>query len=297
MALDLEIAGQIGYEVGMTILMLRDRAVLRVRGADAFDFLQGLLSQDVALLAPERALHAGLLSAQGKTLFAILLFAGADGEILIDVAGAQADALMRRLAMYRLRKAVEIVAAPELAVFAATDAVAGRTADPRTALLGARWIDAVVDAVLDAGRADLEDANWRAHRLALGVAEAAELGSDALLWLETGADLLHGVSFTKGCYVGQENTARMHHRDRVRRRIVPLRLHGPVGGSMDDGTLRDEAGRSVGAVLGEAAGDVAVAHLRLEASAAPIFLDGAAVSVLRPAWLAPALDAATAGAA
>jgi hypothetical protein len=289
--MDLENGGVLGYEAGMMILMLRDRAVLRVRGADAFEFLQGLLSQDVALLAPERPLYAGLLSAQGKTLFAVLLFAGEDGEILIDVAAAQADALARRLAMYKLRKAVEIAAAPELAVFAAKQAVEGRAMDPRTALLGARWIAA------GPGDSAADDAGWRAHRLALGVAEAAELGSDALLWLETGADLLNGVSFTKGCYVGQENTARMHHRDRVRRRIVPLRLAGAGAGPVGEGVLRDEAGRSVGNVLGTEEGDVVLAHLRLEAVGAPILLGGAAVTVLRPDWLAPAIDAALEGAA
>ena len=234
------------------------------------------MQPQLILLAAERQLYAGLLSAQGKTLFAVLLFAGDAGEILVDVAAAQAEALQRRLAMYRLRKAVEIVAAPELAVFASREAVAGRAMDPRTALLGARWIDA-------ADSESTDEAGWRAHRLALGVAEADELGADALLWLETGADLLNGVSFTKGCYVGQENTARMHHRDRVRRRIVPLQL---AGGPVGDGTLRDEAGR-----------DVAVAHLRLEAVGAPILLDGMPVTVLRPDWLAPTLTAAAEGAA
>jgi hypothetical protein len=287
LALDLQNMDDLGYGPSMMILMLPDRAVLRVQGAEAFEFLQGLLSQDLALLSAARPLYAGLLSAQGKTLFAVLLFAGADGEILIDVAAAQAEALAKRLAMYKLRKAVQIVPAPELAVFVCADAIQGQTMDPRTALLGTRWIDA---GLADSG---IDEAGWRAHRLALGVAEAEELGSDALLWLETGADLLNGVSFTKGCYVGQENTARMHHRDRVRRRIVPMRLAGGVG----DGVLRDEAGRSVGNVLGAAAGDFAVAHLRLEAAAAPILLGGTAVTVLRPDWLVAALDAALVGAA
>lgn len=269
----------------MSVLMLDDRAVLRVRGADARAFLQGLLSQDVDLLTAERPLYAGLLSAQGKLLFAVLLFEGGDGEVLVDVAAAQAEALARRLAMYRLRKAVEIVAAPELRVFVDLDGVG--VMDPRTAALGARWV-AAGEGVVDA---DL----WRAHRLGLGVAEAAELGSDELLWLETGAELLNGVSFTKGCYVGQENTARMHHRDKVRRRVVPVRLAGEtVDGvlriAVADGVLRDGAGRVVGSVRGVPQGDVAVAHLRMEATAAPILLGGVDVTVLRPAWLAPAFE-------
>lgn len=271
----------------MTISKLNDRAVLRVSGSDALDFLQGLLTQDVALLTPASPLYAGLLSPQGKTLFAVLLFAGASGEVLIDVAAAQVEALARRLAMYKLRKAVEISPAPDLAVFAALGTPAqGRPMDPRTAALGARWIDATNNQQQAAG--------WRAHRLALGIAEAEELGTDALLWLETGADLLNGVSFTKGCYVGQENTARMHHRDRVRRRIVPIKLSGSTA---DDSTLRDEAGRSVGTLLGQPESNITCAHIRLEAAAAPILLDGAPITVLRPAWLEPSLDAAVAGAA
>jgi hypothetical protein len=283
--------------------ILKDRSVLRVRGVDAAEFLQGLLSQDVTLLAPTRPLYAGLLSAQGKTLFALLLFAGEAGEILIDVAESQAAALARRLAMYKLRKAVEIVPAPELAVFVDFQAVAGRPLDPRAAALGARWIGPAEEGIEGTEHEAALDAQaWRAHRLALGVAEADELGSDALLWLETGADLLNGVSFTKGCFVGQENTARMHHRDRVRRRIVPLRLAAAPAGDFEDrtlrdGTLRDGAGRSVGSVLGAAAGDIVCAHLRLEAAAAPIFLDGSEVSVLRPDWLAPSIAAATESAA
>jgi hypothetical protein len=268
----------------MTFFMLQDRAVLRVQGADTEAFLQGLLSNDVALLAPDRPLYAGLLSPQGKLLFALLLFAGDDGTVLFDVAVGQAEGLRKRLMMYRLRKAVEIEAAPELGVFATLGTcVDGHPADPRTPALGSRRI----------GEADPVDADdprhaWHEHRLRLGIAEFDELGSDELLWLETGADLLNGVSFTKGCYVGQENTARMHHRDKVRRRMVPLHLTGEPG----DGVLRDEGGRIVGAIRGAAVHQLALAHVRIEAAAAPILLNGAPVTVLRPDWLQPAFAGA-----
>lgn len=266
----------------MSELILNDRAVLRVRGADAESFLQGLLSQDVALLGEGRPLYAGLLSPQGKLLFAVLVFAGTGGEIWLDVARGQAELLMKRLGMYRLRKAVEIVAAPELGVFVSREVVPGRALDPRTTALGSRWIGAD-----ERGAAAGDDEGaWRAYRLALGVAEAAELGMDELLWLETGADLLNGVSFTKGCYVGQENTARMHHRDKVRRRIVPVRIAGPVG----DGVLRDAEGRVVGALRGAPECDVACAHLRIEAVAAPILLGGIEIAVAQPEWLLPAFE-------
>ncbi|GGI90612.1 glycine cleavage system protein T [Polymorphobacter multimanifer] len=268
--------------------MLQDRAVLRMQGADTMAFLQGLLSNDVALLAASTPLYAGLLSPQGKLLFAVLLFAGDDGAVLIDVAADEAEGLLKRLSMYKLRKAVDIAPAPELAVFASIGTmVPGHTADPRTPALGGRWI-AATDTIDTAADSADSQAAWHSHRLQLGIAEAAELGSDELLWLETGADLLNGVSFTKGCYVGQENTARMHHRDKVRRRIVPVQLAGTV----DDTTLRDDAGRVVGSLRGTAAGNLALAHLRIEAVDAPILLGPTPVTVLRPDWLQPAFAGA-----
>jgi hypothetical protein len=266
----------------MTIARLQDRAVLRLAGADVESFLQGLLTQDVALLSPQTPLYAGLLSPQGKALFDMLLFADGDA-VLIDVAADRAEALAKRLSLYRMRKAVTIEATT-LAVYAAWGADADdHPADPRFAPLGRRWI----------GEAEGPDgtAEYEAHRIATGVPGSADIGEDQLLWLETGADLLGGVSFTKGCYVGQENTARMHHRDKVRRRLVPVDFAGEAG----DGVVRDAAGRSAG-TLRHHAGGRGFAHLRLEAAAGPLTVGDAALVVRRPAWLEPALLAALADA-
>ncbi|OYU14262.1 MAG: hypothetical protein CFE37_11800 [Alphaproteobacteria bacterium PA4] len=261
----------------MTIVHLDNRAVLRVAGADAVPFLQGLLTQDMALLAPDRPLHAGLLSPQGKALFDMLLFQGCDG-VLIDVAADRAEALARRLTLYRMRKAVAITPSP-LVVFAGWNGgERGQTPDPRFAGLGGRWLGEA------GGPADA--IAYDRHRLAIGVPDSADIGTDELLWLETGADLLNGVSFTKGCYVGQENTARMHHRDKVRRRLVPIAFAGEPG----DGILRDGAARQVGTLRSHRDGR-GFAHLRLEAAEGPLFLGTAAVTVARPAWLAPAFAA------
>jgi hypothetical protein len=236
-----------------------------------------LLTQDVMQLAADRPLYAGLLSPQGKALFDMLLFAGADDSVLIDVAADRAAALARRLGLYKLRKAVTIAPA-DLAVWAAWDGDGGDApADPREAALGRRWLAAV-------GGAD-GSAAYAAHRRAIGVPETAEIGEDELLWLETGADLLGGVSFTKGCYVGQENTARMHHRDKVRRRLVPVTLAGDRG----DGVVRDAAGRSAGTLRGAIVAGRGFAHLRLDAAAAPLFVGDTPIGVHVPAWLAPAL--------
>lgn len=256
----------------MTPITLDNRAILAVDGPDAAAFLQGLITHDIGLVAPGRAVFAGLLSPQGKALFDFHLHASEAGGLLIDVAADKADALLRRLGMYRLRKAVTLARRDDLAVLASWPG--GAPADARTSALGARWIGA-------AGSAPAGAATYDAHRLAIGVPDSADIGSDELLWLETGADLLDGVSFTKGCYVGQENTARMHHRDKVRRRLVPVTLAGDPGDATE---VKDGAGRACGK-LRSRRGDQAIVHLRLEAAGSPLFLGDAALGVRRPAWL------------
>lgn len=193
---------------------LTDRALLRLSGADVRPFLQGLVTNDVAALAPDRPLWAGLLTPQGKALFDFILWAD-DEDVLIDCEADAADALAKRLAIYRLRRAIAIGRDDALAVHWSLGGLGA--ADPRLPELGARWLAPAGEAAT----------GWRAHRLSLGVTEGlAELGSDRTLWLECNAGELRGVSFTKGCYVGQENTARMHHRGKVNRRLVVVPTAG-----------------------------------------------------------------------
>ncbi len=187
---------------------LTDRALIRLSGEGVHDFLQGLVTNDVAGPLP---VWAGLLTPQGKALFDFILWGDGD-DLLIDCEASQADALVRRLMLYRLRKPITIARDSALAVHWALDGGDG-VPDPRLPALGRRWI----------APADGAAEGWRAHRMSLGVPEGVEeLGSDKYLWLECNADLLHGVSFTKGCYVGQENTARMNWRNKVNRRLVVL---------------------------------------------------------------------------
>jgi folate-binding protein YgfZ len=190
-----------------------DRALLRLAGEDVRGFLQGLVTNDLALLAPERPLWAGLLTAQGKALFDFILWdAGAD--VLIDCEAAQAEALARRLTLYRLRRAIAIGRDESLAVHWSPEG----TGDPRLPTLGRRWL----------APAGAPAEGWLEHRLALGVTEGiAEIGSDKILWLECNAAELNGVSFGKGCYVGQENTARMNWRAKVNRRLVVVPADAP----------------------------------------------------------------------
>ncbi|MEO8723972.1 MAG: folate-binding protein [Sphingobium sp.] len=194
---------------------LQDRALLRISGEETRGFLQGLITQDVLDLAPDQPRWGGLLTPQGKALFDFMLWA--DGQdVLIDCEASQADALARRLTLYRLRRQVAIARDASLGVHWALDA-AENPHDPRLAELGHRWIAPAEDG--DASAA------FRAHRLSLGVTEGiAELGSDQTLWLEANAAELNGVDYTKGCYVGQENTARMHYRAKVNRRLVVVPL-------------------------------------------------------------------------
>jgi tRNA-modifying protein YgfZ len=184
---------------------LIDRAVIRLSGEDVRGFLQGLVTNDVAGPLP---VYAGLLTPQGKALFDFIVWADAH-DLLIDCEADQADALIRRLSIYRLRRAITIARDPGLTVHWSREG--GKTPDPRDPALGFRWIAPPTQAAI----------GWHAHRLSLGVPEgAAELGQDKTLWLEANARDLNGVSFTKGCYTGQENTARMHHRGKVNRRLA-----------------------------------------------------------------------------
>lgn len=209
----------------MTATRLFARAVIRLSplddGENVADFLQGLVTNDVKGALP---VWAALLSAQGKVLFDFLVWAdGAD--LLLDCEAETAAALARRIALYRLRRKIEVAPDPDLAVHWSFESQVGAVPDPRLAALGWRWLAPVTAADVPA------DAAWHARRLILGVPEGrAELGDGELLWLECNADLLHGVSFTKGCYVGQENTARMNWRQKVNRRllVVPIASSNPA---------------------------------------------------------------------
>ena len=197
---------------------LFSRAIVRVAPAepaeDAVQFLQGLVTNDVAGTLP---VYAALLSAQGKVLFDFIVWPGAEGSLLLDCEADAAQDLVRRLSLYRLRRKLTIAADPSLGVYWQAERGDGGADDPRMADLGQRWVAAVTD------EDQAVDAEFLGHRLRLGVPEGrAELGD--VLWLEANAAELHGVSFAKGCYVGQENTARMNWRQKVNRRVLVVPL-------------------------------------------------------------------------
>jgi folate-binding protein YgfZ len=205
---------------------LIDRAVIRLSpqepDEDVAGFLQGLVTHDVTGPLP---VWCGLLSPQGKALFDFFVWpSGAD--LLIDCEADAADGLIKRLSQYRLRRKIGIARDDTVTVHWRSHWGDGAAPDPRLAAIGERWV-----APPDADDNESADAAYRAHRLSLGVPEGrAELGDGETLWLECNAAELNGVSFEKGCYVGQENTARMNWRQKVNRRllVVPLDRSNPA---------------------------------------------------------------------
>jgi folate-binding protein YgfZ len=202
-------------DLSMTATRLFSRAVIRLSpeaGEDAAGFLQGLVTQDVTGLLP---VWCGLLTPQGKALFDFLVWPSGE-DLLLDCEAEAAEALVRRLSLYRLRRRIAIGVDPQVTVHWRPHVGDGASPDPRPPA--------------DADDAESADDAWRAHRLRMGVTEGrAELGDGQTLWLECNAAELNGVSFTKGCYVGQENTARMNWRQKVNRRllVVPLDRSNP----------------------------------------------------------------------
>src|SRR5215210_2092119 len=199
----------------MSATTLTDRVVVRVSGEDVRGFLQGLVTNDVM---GELPVWAGLLTPQGKCLFDFLVWPddqSSGDDLLLDCEAAAADEFIKRLMIYRLRRPIRIGRDSVLAVHWAEHGSDG-VADPRLPELGRRWL----------APADEPVAGWLEHRLRLGVCEGrAELGD--ILWLECNAIELNGVSFAKGCFIGQENTARMNWRQKVNRRLLVVETSHP----------------------------------------------------------------------
>ena len=202
----------------MNATRLFDRLIIRLaprsETENVADFLQGLVTNDVSGALPA---YAALLSAQGKCMFDFLVWRDGD-DVLLDCETAIAPDLVKRLSLYRLRRLIDIAVDETLGVHWRAEGEQGQP-DPRLADLGRRWLAPA------SSTDESADDDWREHRLSLGVPEGAgELGD--ILWLETNAVELNGVSFEKGCYIGQENTARMNWRQKVNRRLVVVPLSG-----------------------------------------------------------------------
>ena len=248
-------------------VLLDDRGVVRVSGEDAASFLQGVLTNDVEKLGPREARYAALLTPQGKILFDFLVVrlpADNGAAFALDCSTAQAADLAKRLSFYKLRAKVAISDESAdhcvLAFWGGEPQNAGGIAyvDPRAAELG--WREILPRAKgLAIGEASLSD--YEALRISLGVPKGGVdfVYADAFPH-EANLDLLQGVDFEKGCYVGQEVVSRMHHRGEQRKRIVRLAL----GGDAPERGTPVLAGETPIGTLGSTSGRAALALLRLD---------------------------------
>ena len=239
--------------------MSTDRSIFSVTGSDHVDFLQGLVTNDVAKLK-DGLVYAALLTPQGKYLADFFLVPG-DDAILIDIKTDIAAATMQRLAMYKLRADVQIAESP-LTVGCGTGPMPeGAFADPRDTALGWRHY---------AQTPQSDDTDWAALRVAHKIPETGiELTPDSYI-LEMDFERIGGVDFRKGCYVGQEVTARMKHKTELRKGLAQI----SISGEAPPGTPITKDGKPVGTLLTRA-GDTALAYLRFDRANGSLEADGA----------------------
>ena len=279
---------------------LPSRGAVSVTGPDAETFLQGLLSNDVRRAAPGAAVWAALLTPQGKFLFDMFVVRTAEG-FLLETHRAWAGPLAAKLRFYKLRAKVEIADASEnWQVFAAwgpnaeglnaagPNAAAHGFPDPRLAALGYRAL-VPAGAAPPPGVAAATEAAWHLHRLSLGVPDSVtDVPQEQAFLMDSGFDELHGIDFRKGCYVGQELTARMKHRGTAKKRLLPVQFDGDTPPS---GTPISDGDTEIGTVMG-GLGARAMASIRLdrmaeaEAAGRPLTAQGRALTVERPGWFA-----------
>ncbi len=286
-------------------VLLDDRGILAVGGPDRRAFLQGLVSNDVDKVSAAQARYAALLTAQGKYLHDFMMIEQ-DEAILLDGEAARLSDLKRRLSIYRLRAKVTITERPDLAVAAifgqdalaalelpaelgAAHAFAGGIAfvDPRLAALGARCVLPCENAHLALTGAGFTEAGFDDYdrlRLTLGIADSSrDLAIEKSILLEAGFDELNGVDWNKGCYIGQELTARTKYRGLIKRRLMPVAISGPRPSL---GTVICADGREVGEMRSSRNGR-GLALLRIDAvlGGRPLTAGEAVIVPERPQWM------------
>jgi hypothetical protein len=260
---------------------LPGRSIVAVEGPDAAAFLQGLVTADIQEMRPGDARYGALLTPQGKILFVFFVVKTAEG-FLLDCAASQRDDLVKRLAFYKLRAKVTINSRDDLGVGVSTGCppLPLHFADPRTALLGYR-------AIAPAAELPAEDeVHYRRARFQLGIADAEEISAGSHFPHEVNLDQLNGVSFSKGCYVGQEVVSRMQHRNTARARICPVKIGD---GAVTAGASINAGERTIGTLL-TADGAVGLAVIRLDrledavAASQQLLTGGVSISVKKPDW-------------
>lgn len=229
-----------------------NRTLIRLSGPDTVEFLQGLITNDVAKTSGG-LVYAALLTPQGKYI-ADFFVTAQDGALLIDVATSHAAMLAQRLTMYRLRSDVQIAEAPLLVSRGTGTAPNSALPDPRHAALGWRLIAATDQS---------DDTDWDALRVAHVIPETGiELTPETYI-LEAGFERLNGVDFRKGCYVGQEIAARMKHKTELKKGLAQVSISGVAPAKFPMGTEITTNGRPAGTLYTQSGG-LALAHLRFD---------------------------------
>ncbi len=297
-------------------VVLDDRGLIGVDGEDAREFLQGLVSNDVRRVAPDRAIHAAFLTPQGKYLHDFFIVED-NGGLLLDCETRRLDDLKRRLGIYKLRAKVALADRSESFVVAAligdgvfatlglpaetpaeTPGAAARFAggvaylDPRLAAAGARVVlprDGAAKALENSGFAAADRTEYDALRIRLGLADGSrDMEVEKAILLENGFDELHGVDWDKGCYMGQELTARTRYRGLIKKRLVPVAVDGPLPAP---GTPVMFEGKQAGEIRSGVEG-AALALMRLEAldraaaAGQPFTAADALITARKPEWAA-----------
>jgi hypothetical protein len=293
-----------------SFVLLDDRGILAVSGPDRRPFLQGLVSNDVDKVGPTAARYAAFLTAQGKYLYDFMM-AEAGESIWLDTEAARLGDLKRRLFMYRLRSKASLDEQSGLCVAAVFGAdplaalglptVPGAArpfgsgiafVDPRLAALGARAILPLDGARALLGNAGISETGFDSYdrlRLSLGVPDGSrDLILEKSILLEAGFDELNGVDWQKGCYIGQELTARTKYRGLVKRRLMPVEIEGPTP---SPGTIVTMDGREVGEMRSSRDG-LGLALLRIEPvrEGKRLAAGDATLVPLRPSWMRPEND-------
>ena len=276
--------------------LLPYRSVIAVCGPDRVEFLQGLISNDVTKVAGERAVWAALLTPQGRFLNDMFVVAEGHDTLLLETERERAPALARKLAMYKLRSKVTVEdrsAALEVAVAFGSDAARALGIDGATSFVDSRLATLGVRVIAPSGSAaTLLQArgfsaapldSYDALRITLGVPDGSrDLTVEKALLLESGFDELNGVDWQKGCYMGQELTARTKYRGLVKKRLFPVRIDGALP---LPGTPVHKDGEEVGEVR-SGSGQRAIAMLRIDAArGGALTADGAKIIPDIPGWM------------
>jgi len=291
--------------IDASFAVLDDRGILAVSGADRRAFLQGLVSNDLEKVGAAEARYAALLTAQGRYLHDFMMIE-VGGAIWLEAEAARLGDLKRRLSLYRLRAKAVLDEQPDLAVAAIFGdgalAVIGLSCepgaarrfgsgvafvDPRLAALGVRCIAARADLQRELAAAGLAEAGFAAYdqlRLELGIPDSSgDLAVEKSILLESGFDELNGVDWQKGCYIGQELTARTKYRGLIKKRLMPVAIDGPAPAA---GTIVTADGREVGEMRSSRDGR-GLALLRIESvvKGARLMAGTSTLVATKPGWM------------